>query len=239
MHSQVDEATQAIQAALAPLADPAQAHGMQAYMLNRFAFLGIRAPARRAAVKALLKQKRGSDALLSLAEALWALPQREFHYTAVDLLAQHHAQLHTQDLPRLLALVQRHSWWDTVDGLAGVVGDVLLAARSADATIQRHADDWLLHTNLWVRRIALLHQLGWRKKTDARRLFRYALALGGEKEFFIRKAIGWSLRDYAHTDPTAVHAFLSQHAAQLSGLTVREAGKHLQPLHASPMHAQP
>jgi len=201
MHSQVDEATQAIQAALAPLADPAQAHGMQAYMLNRFAFLGIRAPARRAAVEALLKQKRGSDALLSLAEALWALPQREYHYTAVDLLAQHHAQLHTQDLSRLLAPGgQCHSWWDTVDGLAGVVGDVLLAARSADATIQRHADDWLLHPDMWVRRIALLHQLGWREKTDTQRLFRYALALGGE-EFFIRKAIGWSLRNYATPTP--------------------------------------
>ena len=210
------------------LADAQQAEGMKAYMLNQFAFLGIRAPVRRDAVKALLKQPFTQDELLTLAEALWAMPQREFHYTAVDLLAKQHARLTTKALPRLLKLVQRHSWWDTVDGLAGVVGDILLAARAQDADIQRHADAWLLHKNLWVRRIALLHQLGWREQTDAERLFRYALALGGEKEFFIRKAIGWALRDYARTDPVAVGAFLDQHAQQLSGLTVREAGKHLQ-----------
>ena len=228
MHSRVVETTHQIEAALGALADAQQAQGLRAYMLNQFEFLGIRAPARRDALKALLKQPFTQDELLALAEALWALPQREFHYTAVDLLAKQHAHLGTQALPRLLRLVQRHSWWDTVDGLAGVVGDILLAARSQDADIQRHADAWLLHKNLWVRRIALLHQLGWRAQTDAERLFRYALALGGEKEFFIRKAIGWALRDYARTAPAAVSAFLDQHAQQLSGLTVREAGKHLQ-----------
>jgi 3-methyladenine DNA glycosylase AlkD len=228
MHSQVVEATHQIEAALGALADAQQAEGMRAYMLNQFEFLGIRAPVRRDALKALLKQPFTQDELLALAEALWSMPQREFHYTAVDLLAKQHARLSTKALPRLLKLVQRHSWWDTVDGLAGVVGDILLAARSQDADVQRHADAWLLHKNLWVRRVALLHQLGWRAQTDEERLFRYALALGGEKEFFIRKAIGWALRDYARTDPVAVGTFLDRHAQQLSGLTVREASKHLQ-----------
>ena len=228
MHSRVVEATHQIQAALGALADAQQAEGMKAYMRNQFEFLGIHAPQRRHAVKDLLKQPFAQEELLALAEALWDLPQRDYHYTAVDLLTKQHARLSTQALPRLLKLVQRHSWWDTVDGLAGVVGDILLAARTQDADIQRHADAWLLHKNLWVRRIALLHQLGWREQTDTQRLFRYALALGGEKEFFIRKAIGWALRDYARTDPAAVSAFLDQHAQQLSGLTVREAGKHLQ-----------
>jgi len=228
MHSRVVEATHQIEAALGALADAQQAEGMKAYMRNQFEFLGIHAPQRRHAVKDLLKQPFAQEELLALAEALWDLPQRDYHYTAVDLLAKQHARLTTKALPRLLKLVQRHSWWDTVDGLAGVVGDILLAARTQDADIQRHADAWLLHKNLWVRRIALLHQLGWRAQTDAQRLFRYALALGGEKEFFIRKAIGWALRDYARTDPAAVGTFLDQHAQQLSGLTVREAGKHLQ-----------
>lgn len=227
MHSQTHAATQPFEAALGALADPEAAVAMQAYMLDQFPFLGIRAQARRDAVRALVKPARSAAELLALAEALWALPQREFHYTAVDLLAKHHKQLDTQALPRLLKLVQRNAWWDTVDGLAGVVGDILLQARSSDPGIQRHADAWLQHKNLWVRRVALLHQLGWREQTDVQRLFRYALALGDEKDFFIRKAIGWALRDYARTDPQAVGAFLDQHAEQLSGLTVREAGKHL------------
>lgn len=228
MHSQALAATQPFEAAFGALADPQAAVAMQAYMLDQFRFLGIRAQARRDAVRALVKTTRSANELLALAEALWVLPQREFHYTAVDLLAKHHKQFDTKALPRLLKLVQRNSWWDTVDGLAGVVGDILLQARAADATIQRHADAWLLHQNLWVRRVALLHQLGWREQTDTERLFRYALALGAEKEFFIRKAIGWALRDCARTDPQAVGMFLDQHADQLSGLTVREAGKHLQ-----------
>jgi 3-methyladenine DNA glycosylase AlkD len=221
------ETLHAITSTLGALADAGQAQGMKAYMLNQFAFLGIRAPVRRDALKALLKQPFTQAELLALAEALWAMPQREFHYTAVDLLAKQHARLDPKALPRLIKLVQRNAWWDTVDGLAGVVGDILLAARTSDTHIQRHADAWLLHKNLWVRRVALLHQLGWREQTDAERLFRYALALGGEKEFFIRKAIGWALRDYARTDPVAVTAFLDLHAQQLSNLTVREAGKHL------------
>jgi 3-methyladenine DNA glycosylase AlkD len=88
-------------------------------------------------------------------------------------------------------------------------------------------DACLVHPHLWVRRVAMLHQLGWREQTDPERLLRYALTLAPEKDFFIRKAIGWALRDHARTQPDAVRDFLASHADQLSGLTRREAGKHL------------
>ena len=88
-------------------------------------------------------------------------------------------------------------------------------------------DDCLVHPSLWVRRIATLHQLGWKAQTDQERLFRYALALAPETDFFIRKAIGWALRDHARTQPEAVRQFLALHAEKFSGLTRREAGKHL------------
>jgi 3-methyladenine DNA glycosylase AlkD len=155
------------------------------------------------------------------------MPEREFQYAAVDLLAKHHRQLKLASLPSLLQLVQRHAWWDTVDGLAGVVGDILLRARTRQPEVQRQMDDWLGHPSLWVRRVAMLHQLGWKAQTDQARLFRYALALAPETEFFIRKAIGWALRDHARTQPEAVRTFLADHAQVLSGLTRREAGKHL------------
>jgi 3-methyladenine DNA glycosylase AlkD len=217
-----------IEVALRPLADALQAVPMRAYMLDQFAFLGIRATPRRQALRGLPRLNTWTaPELLALAEALWDLPEREFHYVAVDLLAKHHRQLDLDSLPRLLQLVQRQSWWDTVDGLAGVVGDILLRARAGQCDVQRHMDTWLSHSNLWVRRVAMLHQLGWKAHTDEARLLRYALALAPETDFFIRKATGWALRDHARTRPEAVRAFLSQHAQRLSGLTRREAGKHL------------
>jgi len=217
-----------IDATLRPLADLAQAVPMRAYMLDQFAFLGIRATPRRQALRGLPRLSAWTAAdLLSVAEALWALPEREFQYVAVDLLATHHGQLGMESLPSLLQLVQRHPWWDTVDGLAGVVGDVLLRARPGQADVQRQMDACLGHPSLWVRRVAMLHQLGWKAQTDQARLFRSALALAPETEFFIRKAIGWALRDHARTQPEAVRAFLAEHGPVLSGLTRREAGKHL------------
>ena len=200
---------------------------MKAYMLDQFAFLGIRAGPRRDALKGLMKFTGSADELLALAEALWRLPEREFRYAAIDLLAKHHKRLDVSALPRILQLVQTDPWWDTVDGLAGVVGDILLRAKASQPDVQRHMDACLVHPHLWVRRVAMLHQLGWREQTDPERLLRYALTLAPEKDFFIRKAIGWALRDHARTQPDAVRDFLARHADQLSGLTRREAGKHL------------
>lgn len=224
----VAEVLAQIDAALRPLADAQLAPPMRAYMLDQFAFLGIRATPRRQALRGLPALK-GWDAaaLLALAEALWEQPEREFQYVAVDLLSKHHRQLGLDALPRILQLVQRKPWWDTVDGLAGVVGDMLLRERAVQPQVQERMDVCLKHTHLWVRRVAMLHQLGWREQTDEARLLRYALILAPEKDFFIRKAIGWALRDHARTRPEVVRAFLAQHADQLSGLTRREAGKHL------------
>ncbi|MGV0959399.1 MAG: DNA alkylation repair protein [Limnohabitans sp.] len=216
-----------VEAALRALADAQQAAPMKAYMLGQFEFLGIRAGPRRDALKGLMKCSGTADELLARAQALWRLPEREFRYLAVDLLAKHHKRLDVSALPCILQLVQTDAWWDTVDGLAGVVGDIVLRAKATQADVQKHMDECLVHPHLWVRRVAMLHQLGWREQTDQDRLFRYALTLAPETDFFIRKAMGWALRDHARTRPDAVRAFLAQHTEQLSGLTRREAGKHL------------
>ena len=217
-----------IEGALRPLADAQQAQPMRAYMRDQFAFLGIHAPPCRQALRTLPGLKDWTaPALLALAEVLWVLPEREFQYAAVDLLAKYHRQLDLQSLPPLIALVQRKSWWDSVDALAGVVGDILLQSRKQGHDGQPTMDSCLVHSNLWVRRVAMLHQLGWKERTDESRLLRYALHLAGEPDFFIRKAIGWALRDYARTRPDVGRAFLAQHGQTFSGLTRREAGKHL------------
>ena len=216
-----------IRSALQPLADAERARAMCAYMRDQFAFLGIATPLRRASVARLCVPPLGRGALLRAARALWALPEREYRYAAVDLLRRHQAVLGPRDLPALLTLVLREPWWDTVDGMAAVVGGVLHRELRAGVSAQQTMDRALADPQMWVRRIAMLHQLGWRDDTDETRLFGYASTLAAEPDFFIRKAIGWALRDYARWQPEAVAAFVAGHIAALSALTVREATKHL------------
>ncbi|OEZ64028.1 DNA alkylation repair protein [Duganella sp. HH105] len=212
----------ALDTALAHAATPGRAPAMRAYMRDQFDFLGIGTPQRRQAAKPLLQQLKGigADNLILHARALWEFPQREYQYVAIDLLAMHWKQLELVHIPDLLELVKSKSWWDTVDALAAVIGDVLRYRHDG-------MDQAIEHNDMWVRRIALLHQLGWRDKVDVERLFNYSLTLAHEKEFFIQKAIGWALRDYARHDADAVRAFTSKEKHRLSALSYREANKHL------------
>jgi 3-methyladenine DNA glycosylase AlkD len=219
---------QAIEAALRPLANAARAAEMSAYLQNQFRFLGLAAPVRRAALKALPTQPfTTEEALLTSARLLWSKEAREYRYTAIDLLRKQHQLLTLQSLPTLQGLLLDGPWWETVDGLSPVVGLVLRGARATADDPQTAMDAWLVHPTFWVRRCAMLHQLGWRLDTDSQRLQHYALQLAAEKEFFIRKAIGWALRDYARWNPELVRAFIARQGDQLSALTLREASKHL------------
>lgn len=207
------------------------ASAMRAYMRDQFDFLGIKTPLRRQllaqVVKPMGKSKFRATEVLQLADLLWELPQREYQYFAIDLLAQHKKVLGLQDVSALIQLAQKKAWWDSVDGLAAVIGDVVFLSRADSHDAQANMDQAILHSSMWVRRIAVTHQLGWRLQTDTTRLFSYALQLAAEEDFFIRKAIGWALRDYARWQPAQVRDFVLAHQMQLSPLSVREALKHL------------
>ncbi len=223
------EFAQQIQQSLSALADAARAPLMCAYMKHHFPFLGVPAPARRAACLPLLRAASRFDGaqLVCLVQRLWAFEEREYQYTAIDLLARYQRKLSEADVPALLALAQHKSWWDSVDGLAALIGDILLSVKKRAEAAHNQMDAALLNSDFWLQRIALLHQLGWREQVDTVRLARYCSHLAQEKEFFIRKAIGWALRDYAHHDPDWVGLFLHEHKAVLSCLSYREAAKHL------------
>ncbi len=199
---------------------------MRAYLRDQFPFIGISTPVRRDALKSLNHHVFTEEQLFEIAEALWLLPEREYRYAAIDLLDRHSEQIRLASIPRLLKLVQREPWWETVDSLSGVIGDVIARARKNNKAAQGMMDEAITHSNLWVRRAALTHQLGWRLETDEERLFRYAMTVSEEKEFFIRKAIGWSLRDYARWNAEAVNNFISIRKHHFSSLTIREATKH-------------
>ena len=215
----------AVRAALKPLRNAERAAGARAYMRNRFVYIGISTPKRRAAVAGLIRGFKPATAeeLRAAAEGLWACTEREYQYVAADLLARHQAALSLDDLPWLLELAQKKSWWDTVDCLVKVVGKVV---RRSGVKGVRAMERAVRHKDFWVRRIAMLHQLSWRDECDTERLFAFAELLAAEKEFFIRKAIGWALRDYAWHDWRAVENFLKTSEGKFSGLTVREAGKN-------------
>ncbi|MEW1613817.1 MULTISPECIES: DNA alkylation repair protein [unclassified Streptomyces] len=210
----------------APAADPERAEGAAAYMKHVAPFLGIPAPRRRALSKAVLAGVRRPDERDCTAIALrcWQLPEREYQYFAVDYLRRYVSCCSAGFLPVLHHLVTTTPWWDTVDALAAHVAGPLVAA---DPALARSMDRWIDDDDLWVARTVLLHQLRYKETTDADRLFGYCLRRADHPDFFIRKAIGWALREYAKTDPTAVRDFVEGARRSLSPLSVREALKNL------------
>jgi 3-methyladenine DNA glycosylase AlkD len=204
------------------LADPARAVAMRAYMQDRFAFFGIASPARRSVQRSV--PLPADQEIPAVVRKLWMQGEREFQYAAIDLLARRRKALDPEAFLALaVELARQKSWWDTVDGLASVISDTLLENQGLVGA----TENWVIDETFWVVRLALLHQNGWHKDTDEDRLFAYCLQRAGDKEFFIRKAIGWALRDYAWTNPTAVEQFVYRHASVLSPLSRREALKNI------------
>ena len=142
---------------------------------------------------------------------------------ATDVLRKTAANLGPGSLPRIRKLIETNSWWDTVDSVAAwTVGPLVFN----NPQLASDMDDWIDDENIWVARTAILHQLSFKESTDAARLFAYAQIRATDTEFFIRKAIGWALRQFARVEPDSVREFVAANP-QLSGLTRREAMKHL------------
>ncbi|MFB6806728.1 DNA alkylation repair protein [Streptomyces sp. NPDC056387] len=212
--------------AYAAAADPVRARSMAAYMKDAAPFLGIRTPLRRELSKAVTAgtPKPAEADVTALVLRCWELPEREYHYFAVDYLRRHVGVCSSGFLPVVRRLVVTVPWWDTVDLLAAHAAGPLVAA---DPALTAVMDDWIGAEDVWLARTALLHQLRYKSDTDAERLFAYCRRRGGHPDFFIRKAIGWALREYAKTDPEAVRAFVAAERDALSPLSAREALKNL------------
>ncbi|MEU6123435.1 DNA alkylation repair protein [Streptomyces sp. NPDC047123] len=211
-------------------ADPERAVRMRAYMKDVAPFLGLASPVRRELSRAVLAGTPRPDERDCTAIALrcWELPEREYAYFAVDYLRRHVKRCSSGFLPVARHLVTTRSWWDTVDLLAAHVVGALV---EADPGLRSAMDEWIEDEDLWVARTALLHQLRYKTATDTERLFAYCVRRSGDSDFFIRKAIGWCLREYAKTDPDAVRGFVDRNVDRdrdvLAPLSVREALKNL------------
>ncbi|MCB9759413.1 MAG: DNA alkylation repair protein [Alphaproteobacteria bacterium] len=215
-----------VQTGLSAAAVPADAGPMQAYMKTDMPFYGVKKPARVPILREMRRVRLPDRAAyFEAVRALWALPHREERYAALDLAQHHRRFIDADSLPLYEQLIREGQWWDLVDPVASnLVGIALLKERARLTPVMER---WIEDDDLWIRRTAILSQLRHKEQTDEALLFRFCLARADEEAFFIRKAIGWALRQYSYAAPDAVVGFLRAHQAELSGLSVREAAKVL------------
>jgi len=201
-----------------------QAGPMKAYLKNLFPFLGIKSPLR----KELLKEQFTEYALPEpeqLFDEVWKLynlPEREYQYAGFALIEKMKKHLTKDDFSTLRQLIETKSWWDSVDSIAPhFVGRIVKLDRDYGEKVML---EWSLSDNMWTNRSAILHQLKFKQETDTDLLFEIIKQHSSSGEFFIQKAIGWALREYAKTNPDSVKSFVDRHP--LKPLSKREALKH-------------
>jgi 3-methyladenine DNA glycosylase AlkD len=204
-------------------ADSKRAEAMSAYMKNICPFLGIPKPKRAELSKDFIKQAKKAAAIdWEFVDRCWRL-EREFQYLALDYLMATEKHLTVAHIPKLKKLAETKPWWDTIDSLIRPIGNIALKNPETNGILL----EWSVDSNFWLRRVAINHQIGRRERTDAELLEAIIVNNFGSKEFFINKAIGWSLRDYSKTNPGWVRKFIGKHKNRMANLSIREASKYI------------
>ena len=207
------------------VANPEKALALEAYMKNHFRFLGIPKPIRAEETKILfsLYGKPSLEILDQLVPILWETPIREYHYFARECLFHQRKHFRESDIYLFESLMNVHSWWDSIDFISPNLAGSLCQKypHLLIPTCQR----WNMDDHFWIRRASLIIQLRYKQETQTELLFEMIRPLMHEKEFFIRKAIGWSLRELAKSQPEKVLSFVENNP--ISPLSKREALKHI------------
>ncbi|MGX9899752.1 DNA alkylation repair protein [Arthrobacter sp. SA17] len=216
-----------IRLGLAERCDPVRAAGAQAYMKSSIPSLGVSVPeVRRLTTAAAAAHPFESlEQLRDTVLELWRTAAfREEHYAAIDLTGLKLAARESLMLPVYEEIIRTGASWDFVDGVSERIGALLQADRPAMTALLRN---WSRDADFWIRRASITAQLKAKAHTDTGLLREVIEANLADREFFIRKAIGWALREYAKTDPEWVRAFVAEHSQDLSPLSRREALKNL------------
>ena len=218
----------AVRAALSATASPARARGAKAYLKSDLEFIGADTPTLRALSKALAKRVKadGDRALRPLVKALWPTGVHELRGVAIALLEYRESALTAADLKYIERMMRESRSWAYIDWISTkVLAPMLLRVDEVRLALPR----WAVDDDFWVRRTALLTLMPpvVRGQVPFSAFTVLAVPMLGEREFFIRKAIGWVLRAVSEKDPAAVAAFLREHRADVSGLTMREGAKYL------------
>ena len=217
----------ALRPALADVAVPDKGEGMAAYMKSTMPFLGVPSPTVRKTVRELAKTHPFTDVeqLHATVTKLWHdAGFREERYAAIMLTDSRLGRGEVGLLPFYAVVIETGQWWDFVDTVAPRLCELLQKHR---ATMDPLLREWSVHPNFWFRRAAVISQLPAKVETDTQLLNDVITVNMADREFFIRKAIGWALRQYARTDPDWVRSYVAANEGQLSPLSKREALKRL------------
>ena len=206
--------------------NPENAFAMAKYMKNNFSFFGIKTEERRRIFKEIWKENKLEITANARAIAfdLYSKQEREFHYCAIEILIKDcKGNYKKEDIKWIERLISNNSWWDSVDTIAKyILGEYLLEfPLETKKVIERFSNS----ENMWLNRSAILFQLGYKQKTNSAFLFSECLKQADSKEFFIQKAIGWALREYAKSHPEAVKEFVK--TSNLKPLSTKEALKNM------------
>ena len=201
-----------------------EAEKMSAYMLNKFKYIGIKTPERRKIFKNFFKEYKKEEIInWDFINKCWENEYRELQYSGIDYLKEMKNFLTEKDIPKIKKLSITKSWWDTVDGIDVIVGETALKYPEINKTLIK----WSKDKNIWLRRIAIDHQLLRKEKTNTELLSEIIENNLNGTEFFINKAIGWALRDYSKTNPDWVTDFIEKNKDKMSKLSIKEASKYI------------
>ncbi|MCF8009428.1 MAG: DNA alkylation repair protein [Halanaerobiales bacterium] len=221
--NEVEIYLQEIKSVFKDIANPENAKQQKKYMRNKFEFFGIKAQARRKATNKFIKKDRRLDYenIEVVIKRLWEMEEREYQYFATELLEKYITDFKAEIINLLEYMITKKSWWDTVDRIAkklvGKYFELFLNKR------EQYLEKWVKSNNIWLQRTTLLYQLGYKEKTNINLLFDLIKRLKDIDQFFIQKAIGWSLREYSRIEPEVVKKFIQNH--NLSSLSTREGMK--------------
>jgi 3-methyladenine DNA glycosylase AlkD len=206
------------------LADKKKAIPMAAYMRNQFDFYGIQAAQRKIISKDIIqKDKKNGIIDWELLDLCFDDDHREFQYFVMDYLKALKKYLTFDDIPRLYRFIKNKQWWDTIDGLDRIIGSIAFSDNRVNDLMLK----WSTDNDFWIRRVAIDHQIGRKERTNEQLLESIVVNNFGSKEFFINKAIGWSLREYSKVNSQWVKCFIDKYHSRMAPLSIREASKYL------------
>ncbi|MDR7072989.1 DNA alkylation repair protein [Fictibacillus barbaricus] len=201
------------------------AEPMKKYMRDQFEFFGLRSPIMKESLRGFLKEYGlpSRDELGAVLKQIWDKPEREMQYAGMTLVDKLKKQMTKEDITWIEHMIVTKSWWDTIDHIAKNIAGYYFMKFPEE--IHPVTERWIASKNIWLMRSAILFQLGYKDKTDKELLAHIIKETKYDGDFFIRKGIGWALREYAKTDPDWVWDFV--HRVELSPLSYKEAIKNI------------
>jgi 3-methyladenine DNA glycosylase AlkD len=202
-----------------------EAEKMKKYMRGKFDYFGLRAPEMRESFRSFIKENGlpSHEELFAVLKEAWAKPEREIQMAGLSIADKLKKKMTKEDIEWIEYIIITKSWWDTVDHIAKQIAGYYFELYPDER--KPVTDRWVASGNIWLMRSAILFQLGYKEKTDKELLAHIIKESKHEQDFFIRKGIGWALREYAKTDADWVWDFV--HTIELSPLSYKEAIKNI------------